>query len=294
MQYNKVEKAYAKINLNLNIINKRRDNYHNLDSDIIFANIYDSISIRPENTKNNKIKLIIKGVFEKNLNKNVKENIIYKTAHYFMKKHKIKNDLIIKLNKSLPVASGIGGGSADAAATLRKLTEIFNISKNTFNYQFYKELSKKLGADIPACIVSSSINIKGTGERIYTLPVSLKKLLHRYNYIILVNPNVPLSTKLVFNKWNKSPQLTKVVNRSKYYPKIGVNNLKSAAENIQPSIIFTQKILSSQAGIKFFGMSGSGATCFGVFNKKNLAINAKYNIKKIRPKWWIDFSSIKN
>jgi len=294
MSYNKFERAYAKINLNLNIINKGNDNYHNLDSDIIFANLYDTISIRSKNTKNNKIKLIINGAFKNKLDRNIKENIIYKTAHYFMKKYKINNDLIISLNKSLPIASGIGGGSADAAATLRKLSEIFNISKKSFNNEFLKEVSKKLGADIPACIFSNSLNMKGAGEQIFKLPMSLKKILNLHTYIILVNPNIALSTKLVFNNWENNSNRTRIFYRNKNYPKIGINNLKPAAENIESSIILTQKLLSHQDGVKFLGMSGSGATCFGIFNNKGLAIKAKYNIKKIRPKWWIGFSSIRN
>lgn len=294
IQYNKIEKAYAKINLNLNIVNKRKDNYHNIDSDIIFTNIYDSIYIKCKNTKNNKITLIISGEFKNSLLGNVKGNIIYKTARFFMKKYKIYNDLVITLDKSLPVASGIGGGSADAAATLRKLSEIFNISRKSFNDIFLEEISKKLGADIPACIYSYPLNIKGIGDKICILPIHLKKTLSRYNYIILINPNISLSTKLVFNKWKCSPSLTRVFNQSNLYPKIGVNSLKPAAEKIETSIILIQEILSSQPGIKFYGMSGSGATCYGIFKNKNLAIKAKHYIKKIRPKWWINYSSIKN
>ena len=294
MQYSGIEKAYAKINLNLNIINRRQDNYHNLDSDIIFANIYDSISIKCQNTKNNKIKLIISGQFKNNIIGEIKENIVYKSARFFMKKYKIHNDLIINLNKSLPVASGIGGGSADAAATLRKLSEIFNISKKSYDYSFIKEVSKKLGADVPACIYSTPLKIKGIGDKIFMLPIQLKIILSRYNYIVLINPNISLSTKFVFNKWKKSPPLTRISNKNNFYPKIGINNLKSAAENIESSIIFIQEILSSQPGIEFYGMSGSGATCYGIFKNKNLAIKAKNYIKKIRPKWWIDYSSIKN
>ena len=294
MPYNKFEKAYAKINLNLNIINKRKDNYHNLNSDIIFANLYDTISITPKNTKNNKIKLIINGAFKSKLDKNVKENIIYKSALYFMKKYQINNDLIIHLNKNLPIASGIGGGSADAAATLRKLSGIFNISKKSFNKYFLQDISKKLGSDVPACIFSNSLNIKGTGEKIFKLPVNIKKTLNKNTYIILVNTNINISTKLVFNNWKNNYNLTNIFNINKKYPKIGVNDLKSAAENIDTSIILIQKLLSHQKGIKFFGMSGSGGTCFGFFNNKNLAIKAKNNIKKIRPKWWIAFSSIRN
>ena len=292
IMYNKIEKAYAKINLNLFIINKRKDNYHNLYSDLIFVNIYDTITIKPKNTKNNKINLIVNGTFKNTLDINIKENIVYKAAHYFMKKYKIDNDLVIILDKSLPIASGLGGGSADAAATLRKLAEIFNISKKTFNNVFLKKISKKLGADIPSCIYSSPQTIRGIGEKIYSLPLSLKKTLRNNHYIILINPNASISTKLVFSKWETTPQLTNIVTSNKYYPKIGINNLKPIAENIEPSIILIQKFLSSHSGIKFFGMSGSGATCFGIFDNKSHAVKAKHYIKKIRPKWWIEFSSI--
>ena len=292
IMYNKIEKAYAKINLNLCIINKRKDNYHNLYSDIIFVNIYDTITIKAKSTKNNKISLIINGIFKNTLNTDIKENIVYKAAHYFMKKYKINNDLVIILNKSLPIASGIGGGSADAAATLRKLTEIFHISKKTFNNIFLKQISKKLGADIPSCIFSSPQTVKGIGEKIYSLPISLKKILRNNHYIILINPNTSISTELVFSKWKIIPPLTNIVASNKYYPKIGINNLKPIAENIEPSIILIQKFLSSHSDIKFFGMSGSGATCFGIFNNKKHAIKAKNYIKKIRPKWWIELSTI--
>lgn len=294
MSYNSVEKAYAKINLNLKILNKRDDNYHNLDSDIIFANIYDSISIKYKKTKNNKIRLIINGKFRNKIAGNINDNIIYKTASFFMKKFKIHNDLIINLNKSLPVGSGIGGGSADAAATLRKLSKIFNISTKHYNDKLLKEVSKKLGADIPACIYSTPLKIKGIGDKIFTLPVHLKKKLAKYNYIILINPNISLSTKLVFNKWKNNSHLTKVLNKNSFYPKIGINNLKPTAEDIESSIVFIQEMLSCQPGIKFYGMSGSGATCYGIFKNKNLVIKAKNNIKKIRPKWWIEYASIKN
>jgi 4-diphosphocytidyl-2-C-methyl-D-erythritol kinase len=294
MYYNNEEKAYAKINLNLNIINKRKDNYHNLDSDIIFANTHDCISIKSKETKNNKIELFIKGDFKKELNKNIKENIIYKTALYFMKKYKIDNDIIINLKKNLPISSGIGGGSADAAATLRKLSAIFNISKKKFNDKFLNEVSTKLGSDIPVCLFSSSLNIKNIGEKIHTIPINLKRLLYQHNHIILITPDVTLSTKLVFNKWKNDSHLTKILTTNRNYPKIGANNLKSTAENIESTIVLTQKLIASQKGVKFYGMSGSGATCFGIFKSKRLAIKAEYNIKKIRPKWWTNLSSVRN
>ena len=286
------EKAYAKINLSLNVINKRKDGYHNLNSDVIFANIYDVISVKVLNTNNKTITLKISGPFGSDLNKNPKKNIVYKTALYFMNKYNINKDIIIHLNKILPIASGIGGGSADAAAILRKLLKIFNINKNLFYKNLNNEIAKELGADIPACLYSSSLNMKNIGEKISSLPISLKKIIIQNHYIILITPNKSISTKLVFNNWEKHPQFTKFNNINKNFPKIGVNHLKSISENIESDIILAQKFLSTQKGIPFFGMSGSGSTCFGLSNNKNSTLHAKNKIKNIRPKWWIKTDTI--
>ena len=286
------EKAFAKINLSLNIINKRDDGYHNLNSDIVFANIYDLISIKVLNTNNRIIDLKINGPFGKKLAHRPKQNIVYKTALYFMKKYNISSDIIISLNKKLPIASGIGGGSADAAATLRKLIKIFNINKSIFDKNIQIEIAKELGADIPVCLHSSSLNIKSIGEKIAKLPINLKRTIVHNNYILLVTPNKPISTKLVFNNWCRYSHLTKIINIKKNCPKIGINNLKSTSENIEYSIIIAQKLLSLQNGIKYFGMSGSGATCFGLFKNKILAGKAENKIRCIRPKWWVKNSSI--
>ena len=126
------EKAFAKINLSLKIINKRDDGYHNLNSDVVFANLYDSINIKILETNNKSICLKINGRFGKELINKPKQNIVYKAALFFMEKYNINSDIIISLRKNLPVASGIGGGSADAAATLRKLLKLYNMNKNTF------------------------------------------------------------------------------------------------------------------------------------------------------------------
>ncbi|MDB9762589.1 4-(cytidine 5'-diphospho)-2-C-methyl-D-erythritol kinase [Alphaproteobacteria bacterium] len=292
MQNSSSEKAFAKINLSLNIINKRDDGYHNLNSDVIFANIYDSIKIKVLNTNNKNIDLKINGRFKKDLSNQPKQNIVYKAASYFMKKYNIKSDILITLNKNLPVASGIGGGSADAAATLRKLLKLFNINKSMFYKNLYTEIGKELGADIPVCLYSSALNIKNIGEKISNFPINLKKIIINNNYIILITPNKPISTKIVFNHWRKNLQRTNIINKNKDCPTIGVNDLKSTAENIEHSIIIAQKILSIQNGIKYFGMSGSGATCFGLFRKKNLATKAENKIKQLRPKWWVKSASI--
>ena len=103
------EKAFAKINLSLTILNKRTDGYHNIKSYVIFADIYDTISLKLLNTTNKKIHIEITGPFAKKLKTIGSDNLCYKAALYFINKYKITNDMVVKINKKLPVASGIGG-----------------------------------------------------------------------------------------------------------------------------------------------------------------------------------------
>ena len=292
MQNLNSEKAFAKVNISLNILNKRNDGYHNLNSDVIFANIYDSIQIKVLDTNNKNIDLKINGRFKKDLSTKPKTNIVYKAALYFMNKYNIRSDILITLNKNLPVASGIGGGSADAAATLRKLLKLFNINKSIFYRNLHKEIAIKLGSDIPVCLYSSALNIKNAGEKISKFPINLKKTIINNNYIVLITPNKAMSTEIVFNNWRKKAQHTNIININRNCPIIGINDLKSTAENMEHSIITAQKFLSLQNGVKYFGMSGSGATCFGLFTKKHLANKAENKIKKLRPKWWIKSTSV--
>ena len=129
--------------------------------------------------------------------------------------------------------------------------------------------------------------MKNIGEKLSKPSINLKKTIMKNNYIILITPNKPISTKLGFNQWKKKSKLTRINNINKKFPKIGINNLKPISENIESNIILAQKFLSAQKGIQFYGMSGSGSTCYGLFNNKHYSINAKNKIKSIRPKWWV-------
>ncbi len=287
------EKAFAKINLSLKVLNKRKDGYHNLESYIIFAKIYDSISIKILKSNNKNIYIDILGPFSKKLKNNKNKNLCYKAALYFCNKYNIKSDIIIKLHKKLPISSGIGGGSADAAATLKILSKFFNINLNEMLNKSSYEISRKLGADVPACLYSKPLFMKSIGDNITNLPYTIKKIINVYNWIILVTPNTEISTKKIFFNFNSKNQNTEIFfKKQKYLNNYFINNLKFYAEQKEKSIITAQNILSNQNKIAFYGMTGSGPTCFGIFKNKKDALSAKYKIKRLKPNWWINYSSI--
>ena len=284
------EKAFAKINLSLKILNKRTDGYHNIESHVIFINIYDTISLQILNTRKKNIFIESTGTFSNKIKNLGKDNLCYKAALLFIKKYNIENDIVIKIKKNLPIASGIGGGSADAAATLKVLAKIYNIklSKLINNYSY--EISRELGADVPACLHSKKITMKNIGETIKNISYNTKTVVCSYKWIVLVTPNKEISTKSIFDNFNR-----KTVNNNnnpKHFNHLFKNDLKFYAEKIEPSVADAQKLLSRQEGIIFYSMSGSGPTCFGIFDTQNNAINAKNKIKFLKPKWWTNWSSI--
>ena len=279
--------CFSKINLSLKIINSRSDGYHNLDSNVIFTNISDKISIKILKKQQKKINLEIIGPFSKGLSKNKEHNIVYKATKYFYKYFKIRNNLKIILNKNLPVASGIGGGSADAAAILTLLPKIFNIKKTKSLEQIKKNIALKIGSDIPACMISKPLRMLSKGEKLSNIDIQLKKTIAAYKWIILVTPNQMLSTEKIFLRFNKMNFKTNMLLKNYTNNSIGINNLQHIAEKFCPEIIYCKKYLSKQNGIRYIGMSGTGPTCFGIFKNKNQAANAISNIRKLRPKWWI-------
>ena len=284
--------CFSKINLSLKIINSRSDGYHNLDSNVIFTNISDKISIKILKKQQKKINLQIVGPFSKGLLKNTEHNIVCKATKYFYKYFKIRNNLKIILNKNLPVASGIGGGSADAAAVLTLLPKIFNIKKTKSLERIKKNIALKIGSDIPACMISKPLRMLSKGEKLSNIDIQLRKTIAAYKWIILVTPNQMLSTEKIFLRFSKMNFKTNMLLKNYTNNSIGINDLQHIAEKFCPEIIYCKKYLSKQNGIRYIGMSGTGPTCFGIFKNKNQAANAISNIRKLRPKWWIKQGTI--
>ena len=167
----------------------------------------------------------------------------------------------IYLDKNIPIGAGLGGGSADAAATLILLRKLFNDERKSKNISisFLYEIAKKLGSDVPACLESKSLKISGHGNKIK------RKLLSNNYYYLLVNPNIKLSTKKVFSHFSSSSN-KQTVDKKLIFENMSVyNSLLPSAVSLAPQISDILSILKNIPDIVTYGMSGSGSTCFGIF-----------------------------
>ncbi|MBL6856374.1 MAG: 4-(cytidine 5'-diphospho)-2-C-methyl-D-erythritol kinase [Rhodobacteraceae bacterium] len=262
--------AAAKINLALHVIGFNEERYHEIDSLVTFANIGDIIQVRPYNS----LKLSIDGPFASSVPQGA-ENIIIKAAKFLS----LDGKAHIRLTKNLPVQAGLGGGSADAAATLRSLSKLWNLP--------IPNSPEVLGADIPICLLSETAVVQGIGEKI--MPVSIPEKLQ----IILIKPCTGLSTETVFktlkekNNKKMNPYLG---TESKYIFKKHIkalrNDLLKPSIELAPIIKDVLSFLNTQNGIYFSQMSGSGTTCFGLFENKINALKALSNAKRKFPEMW--------
>ena len=274
-------KAYAKINLFLNVFNKTKDNLHNLKSLVCFIDLYDEIII----SESNKFLIKIKGPFKSFVKK--RENIIEKTFIIFSKFSGLKTNYKILLNKKIPVAAGLGGGSADAAVILQGLNLL---NKKKIKKKDLFKLAMEIGSDVPACLYNKNVFFSGYGQILSKAPkvppVS----------VLLINPSKELSTKKVFNIYKKN----KLIKKSNFIYKNFFlwileqnNDLQKYAEKFVPEIKEMIKFLSSSKNCFFSKMTGSGPTVFGLFRKKIDAQKVNLLLKKKHPKWWSGVYSIK-
>ena len=255
------ELARAKVNLSLHITGKRNDGYHLLDSIVVFPEVGDVLHHGGKGLR-------ITGPFGAGLSS--QNNLVQKAAALLG----VSPD--IQLEKNLPVASGIGGGSADAAATLRLLAR----------GPVPDGLS--LGADVPACIISKPLRMQGIGEKLTLLPP-----LPDYA-IVLVNSGDPVSTAAIFSALNRvdNPAGTAIpegLTAPEFFAFLATqrNDMQAAATQICPSITDVIAALESQPKVRLARMSGSGGTCFGLFENLNEAEQAANAIKRAQPGWWV-------
>ena len=282
------EFAPAKINLALHVTGRNEKNYHLLESLVVFANIGDDIAI--SEAKNDK--LLITGSFAKNLDK-PKDNLIFRALNNFRANwpKKLPNGLKIELKKNLPIASGIGGGSADCAATLRLLNKI---SQNSSPPMELQNLALSLGADVPICLSSKPAIMRNIGEIIEPIKSFPKA------YIVLVNPNIAISTAKIFSTI-KTPnnQPMPIINNAfdninslASWLNLTRNDLLPAAISIAPIIGQIIDEFNKDTLCNFTSMSGSGATVFGLFEDLEHAKKAAKNIDKKWPQFWTKYAPL--
>ncbi len=282
--------APAKINLALHIIGKRRDNYHLLDSLVVFADIGDELIVKITDEE----KLIIKGDFAAFL-PDEKDNLIIGAIKYFKKEwpNKLPFELAINLTKNLPLKAGLGGGSADCAAMLRILAKIAKIDLDNKNLQ---KIALKLGADVPVCLGSKPAIMQGVGEKITPI-----KNLPRLN-VLLINPQIQLSTKQIFNKLENCrnsplPKLPENFSDSQQFAdwlKTTRNDLAEPAIISAPIIGEIIDSLNQMPNCLYANMSGSGSSIFALFDNRENAILAKNIIKQKWAHFWLVTGEIKS
>ncbi|MBC8408210.1 MAG: 4-(cytidine 5'-diphospho)-2-C-methyl-D-erythritol kinase [Rhodobacteraceae bacterium] len=262
--------AAAKVNLALHVRGLKSNGYHELHSLVTFANIGDIIEVRTSN----ELKLTIEGPFAVNVPKDT-DNIVIKAAKFLLPDGKAHINLI----KNLPVEAGLGGGSADAAATLRSLSKLWNIP--------IPKTPEVLGADVPICLLKETAIVQGIGEKI--TPVSIPSNLH----IVLIKPNIGLSTAKVFNnlknKHNEKMCTFKgtdsIEEFANYLNKLR-NDLLQTSITIVPLLRDIINFLNVQKGNYYTQMSGSGTTCFGLFDDEVSAMRALSQAKIKFPNMW--------
>ena len=249
--------APAKLNLNLFVIGKANNGLHLLESDICFLELSDKIFFKFSQND-----VLLQTNTKKTLLIDTKRNLIIESLKAFRNLTGWDQKFQIYLDKNIPIGAGLGGGSANAAATLILLRKLFNKENNSQRISIsnlYK-LANKLGSDIPACLESKSLKISGYGNKI-----KRDKFSNNY-YYLLINPNIQLSTKEVFSHFSCFSR--EMSNKDKtYLGNVSIyNSLLSSAIYLAPQIKTILSILKNIPNIVTYGMSGSGSTCFGIFN----------------------------
>ena len=275
--------AKAKVNLALHVIGKLENGYHVLDSLVGFPDIGDILTF----TKASKISLSISGPFADDLVGNSTHddsNIIIKAAKLACVGNQGAK---IHLTKNLPVASGIGGGSTDAAATLIAIAQLWNNS-----LPIARDIIG-LGADVPACLSDSFKRMGGIGEKLLEVPKPSQM------WIVLVNCGLKISTQTIFDEinfadnepLNELPIFTSSMGFCDYLLNQR-NDLEKVVCNRFPEVQSVLKILRSTQGSKLVRMSGSGSTCFALYFSKKEALSAESSIQEQFNDYWVKATTI--
>jgi 4-diphosphocytidyl-2-C-methyl-D-erythritol kinase len=273
--------APAKINLYLHIIGRRRDGFHTLDSLIAFAAPFDRVSVAEASA----LSLEVSGPFASALQNVSEPNLVETAACRLAALAGIDPHAQIALDKQLPVAAGIGGGSSDAAAALRALATLWNLAPDPAELS---ALAISLGADVPMCLHGETCFAGGIGEVIEPAPVLPKCAL------VLVNPGVSLATPDVFrarsgdfsaparfdNAARDAQDLAELLGARR-------NDLEAPAMALAPVIGDVLQALEGLPGCRLARMSGSGATCFALFDDESQAVQGVDKLCAERSGWWI-------
>jgi len=276
------EPAPAKINLYLHVTGRRDDGYHLLDSLIVFTDFGDVISVAPADG----LSLSVSGPFASKISDLGERNLVMRAAASMAAAAGVPPRAALTLEKRLPVAAGIGGGSADAAATLRALRRFWSLQ---IDDDTVRRLALGLGADVPACLRSTPVAVSGIGDVLAGFEGDWPRL-----HMVLANPRKPLATAGVFTSRSEgfgdaAPILETPANAETLISALTCrrNDLEEAARTLEPLVVEVLHALSDQPDCRLARMSGSGATCFGLFSDAPAAERAAREMVNRRPEWWV-------
>lgn len=264
------ETAYAKINLALHVRRRREDGYHDIETLFAFAQHGDQLQA----SLSDRLELLIDGPFGSGLSAD-DDNLVMQAANRLRAHFSITGGASIRLTKNLPIASGIGGGSADAAATARLLNRLWDIQASE---QELADILAPLGADIPACVFSRTSFGSGTGTALILRDDSNVPARH----LLLVNPLQSVSTAAIFKAWDGEDRGSVARGDIWQATLSGRNDLEPIAAGICPAITDILDVLA-RANPAMVRMSGSGATCFALFAE---AIDMEAAKALLDPRWW--------
>src|SRR6266851_7030391 len=273
--------APAKINLYLHVVGRRADGYHELDSLVAFADIADTVTAAPAAA----MSLAIDGRFAAALAGDTGDNLVLRAAGLLAARFAVTSGAALRLTKLLPVASGIGGGSSDAAAALRALQALWALPATADELA---ALAAALGADVPVCLLGRTAWLGGIGEALAAAP-PLPPVA-----VVLVNPGIALSTPAVFKA--RRGDFSAPARFTAALPDAAAlaaalaerrNDLTPAASELVPAIGDVLAQLAECDGALLARMSGSGATCFALFAEDAAARAAAARLARARPDWWV-------
>ncbi len=280
-----VVKAPAKINLDLLVTGRRADGYHEIDSIVVFGDHGDCITVQPSDRLN----LDIQGPMAQALQSSLDDperNLVLRAARHLASIASRELNVAILLEKHLPVASGIGGGSSNAAATLKALRNFWELSIDDVDL---RDIGLPLGADVPVCLYGRPARMRGIGERLD--PVRGLPILP----MLLVNPGCSVSTRDVFAQLelraepatreplSPMPSIVRFV----HWLEANGNDLERPALKLEPTICEVLEAFREMPDCMLARMSGSGATCFGIFKDPSTLAQAKQQMAHDHPDWWI-------
>ncbi len=279
--------APAKVNLYLRVLGQRDDGYHLIDSVIAFAVEADVLTVTPAD----EIRLEIDGPFAAALDDD-SDNLVLRAAHALSETAAMHNGAAMRLTKNLPVSAGIGGGSADAAAALRLLAQLWRLDTDRAALE---RIALSLGADVPACLDGNTLRAAGIGERLETAP-ALPPM-----EIVLVNNGRLVDTASVFSAHTgafsepaPAPiRFDDAASVARWYGALG-NDLLDPACRIEPSIGDVLAALEAENGSLLARLSGSGSTCFAIFETTGAASAAASRLSAAHPDWWIRASRFRD